>query len=68
MLSNWSISVILYGSNLELYRQSGLYQHLKYLVIWLNGAMRTRVRPKQTWIEGIKNDMIMFHVTKEDGP
>jgi len=34
-------------------------------MIIINGAMRTRGRPKRTRIELTKKDMLMFHVTEE---
>ena len=31
----------------------------------VNGALRTKGRPKQTYMKGIKKDMLMLHVIKK---
>jgi len=33
-------------------------------MIIVNGVIRAKERPKQTWMEATKKDLVMLHVTK----
>ena len=39
--------------------------NLKSDIIIINGVMRTRERPEQTWMEAINKNMLLVHVIED---